>query len=286
MVATKFYSGHDDEAPYVNWAEYANMTPDNLLQMELAFLCALDWKVYVSNEEFHEKVKSLETTLARRQGMHRGWFTYVELDSLLPSIQIAKHFLQTTLVLGLSYTAFVATMVASVFLVSQIPGTCLNSSSRTSTTHHDVASTNDSSTTSQPIDSNHTITTFAMEDAKPVIDHDHSRGFESNILLDLTIDRLNETSARNDEKPVNQTEWNLKPISSWSSFLNGNTFIRSVITNDLNRHGICDMGLNREISAITTDSFCNSTSPFKIFSFQPDTEPIKFDFHGITSTFA
>lgn len=46
MVATKFYSGHDDEAPYVNWSECINTSPDNLLQMEICFLNAIDWKVY------------------------------------------------------------------------------------------------------------------------------------------------------------------------------------------------------------------------------------------------
>lgn len=101
MVATKFYSGHDDDVPYVNWAECANMTPDNLLQMEIAFLNAIDWKVYASNEEFFEKVKTLEIALARRQGMHRGWFTYMEMNSLMPSIQIAKQILQSAFIFGL-----------------------------------------------------------------------------------------------------------------------------------------------------------------------------------------
>lgn len=127
MVATKFYSGHDEEAPFVNWAECVNTSSAKLLQMELSFLNAIDWKVYVSNEEFFDKVKSLESTLAQRQGINRGFFTYSELNNVMPSVQIAKHFIQSTLVLGLSYTVFVATMVASVFLASQIPGTQLSS---------------------------------------------------------------------------------------------------------------------------------------------------------------
>lgn len=127
MVATKFYSGHDEEAPFINWSECVNTSSDKLLQMELSFLNAIDWKIYVSNEEFFNKVKLLEATLAHRQGMNRGFFTYSEMNCVLPSVQIAKHFIQSTLVLGLSYTVFVATMVASVFLASQIPGTQLSS---------------------------------------------------------------------------------------------------------------------------------------------------------------
>lgn len=79
MVATKFYSGHDDEAPYVNWAECSNTTSDNLLQMELLFLNAIDWKIYVSNEEFFEKVKSLELILARQQGTKHGYLSFVHI---------------------------------------------------------------------------------------------------------------------------------------------------------------------------------------------------------------
>lgn len=125
MVATKFYSGHDDDSPSVNWSELAKTTPENLLQMELNFLSSLNWNVYVSNEEFFEKVASVERNLASQQGLHRGWLTYMELSILMPSIQITKSFMEITFVLGLSYAAFFATIVASFFLVSTIPGSCL-----------------------------------------------------------------------------------------------------------------------------------------------------------------
>lgn len=270
MVATKFYSGHDDEAPYVNWSECANMTSENLLQMELAFLSALDWKVYVSNEEFYEKVQCLETTLARRQGMQRGWFTYVELNSLLPSIQIAKHFLQATLIMGLSYTAFVATMVASVFLVSQIPGTYLNASSKTTVQPG-----------SSTLDTNDTITATSMATDNRTTDGET----DSNILLDLIVDRLNETSdvEIDNKEPVSKNQWNLMPFTTWYSFLRSNTFKWSVITNDDDRQGICNNGFNK---GMATNLFCNSTSPSSIFYIQPDSDRFKFDFSGIQSTFA
>lgn len=122
MVATKFYSGHDDEAPHLNWAECI----DNVLEMELSFLDAINWKVYVSREQFFEKVKSLEIVLARQQGLKHGFFTYLEMNSVMPSIDDVTYLIQSIIVLGFSYTVFVATMIASVFLVSQIPVTCLH----------------------------------------------------------------------------------------------------------------------------------------------------------------
>lgn len=271
MVATKFYSGHDDEAPYVNWSECANMTSDNLLQMEIAFLTALDWKVFVSNEEFYEKVQYLETLLARRQGMNRGWFTYVELNSLLPSIQIAKHFLQTSLILGLSYTAFVATMVASVFLVSQIPGTYLNASSRTSTNLNDVASIN--STSTQSMDSNDTL--ISHSPSTSILDSKT----ETLNLLDLIIDRLNDTSQSN-EKTNSKTQWNLLPIISW---FKNNALEWPVINNNDNRHESFSNGFR---NSLATDLFCNSTLPSSVFSVQSNIGRIKLDFNGLKSTFA
>lgn len=271
MVATKFYSGHDDEAPYVNWSECANMTSDNLLKMELAFLTALDWKVFVSNEEFYEKVQYLEILLARRQGMNRGWFTYVELNSLLPSIQIAKHFLQTTLILGLSYTAFVATMVASVFLVSQIPGTYLNASSRTNTNLNDVISMN--TTPTQPMDSNDSL---ILHSPSTLILNSET---ESPNFLDLYVDRLNDTSKSN-EQANSKTKWNLIPIISW---FKNNALQWPVINNNDNRH---ESFSNRFRNSLTTDLFCNSTLPSSIFSVQSNIERIKFDINGLKSTFA
>lgn len=271
MVATKFYSGHDDEAPYVNWSECTNMTSDNLLQMELAFLTALDWKVFVSNEEFYEKVQYLEILLARRQGMNRGWFTYVELNSLLPSIQIAKHFLQTTLILGLSYTAFVATMVASVFLVSQIPGTYLNASSRANTNLNDVASMN--STPTQPMDP---IDTLILHSPSTSIRNSEA---ESPNFLDLIVDRLNDTSESN-EQANSKTKWNLMPIIFW---FKNNALQWPVINNNDNRHVSFSNGLR---NSLATDLFCNSTSPSSIFSVQSNVGRIKLDFNGLKSTFA
>lgn len=209
MVATKFYSGHDDEAPYVNWAECMNVNSENLLQMELSFLNSIDWKVYVSNEEFFEKVKSLEIILARRQGISRGFFTYLELSSVMPSVQITTEFIQSILVLGLSYTVFVATMVASVFLVSQIPGTYLNVSSRTNTSQ---SPTTNVSIAKPQIESNDTEHIEFVRD---------SSDLGTNVVFNLDFDRLKEISdkEKTTERPNMTTGWSHSIFSTWYSLL-------------------------------------------------------------------
>lgn len=228
MVATKFYSGHDEESS-INWAEYAKMTPENLLRMELEFLTALDWKVYVSNEEFFEKVAAIETKLARQQGLARGWFTYMELDSLLPSIKITKSFLHFTFVIGLSYTAFVATIVASVFLVSQIPGSYLNASSRKATVSDAMTSIS-----SQQTATHSPITSDAINSSEPVTENRNNSNTHQQLnhleyiqmdsdLLDTEMNRLGDTehNATKSNKENTRIDWSTNPgIFNWSVIVN------------------------------------------------------------------
>lgn len=186
MVATKFYSGHDDDSPSVNWSELAKTTPENLLRMELNFLSSLNWNVYVSNEEFFEKVASVERNLASQQGLHRGWLTYMELSILMPSIQMTKSFMEITFVLGLSYAAFFATIVASFFLVSTIPGSCLRPPCEDSAA---VASTTpelNAETSNLTVDTNATLSENAL-----AID---ALSFVENVLND-TDNQSNQSDA-------------------------------------------------------------------------------------------
>lgn len=109
------------------------MTAARLKQLELEFLCALNWNLYVSNGEFFDKLKAIEMALARQQGVRRGWLTYTELTQLIPSLAIAKSFLQYSTVFAVSYAASVFTIAGAFLLASQVPGTALyNSSSSTS----------------------------------------------------------------------------------------------------------------------------------------------------------
>lgn len=225
MVATKFYSGHDEDST-VNWAEYAKTTPDNLLRMELEFLTALDWKIYVSNDEFFEKVATIERKLAQKQGLTRGWFTYMELDSLLPSIQITKSFLHFTFIIGLSYTAFVATIVASVFLVSQIPGTYLNSSSRKATISDAIGSLSEPQITAHTTIGHDAVNTSESETEtytsnnirSPLINSEYIE-FDMD-LLDRKIDRLGDAVAVHNATESN-SENQMKPETfNWSVIVN------------------------------------------------------------------
>lgn len=126
MISTKFYSGHDEELYLSDWAEDGNMTEDRLKQLELEFLCAIDWNIYISNEHFFAKLTTVEKTLAKREGLRRGWLTYTELIQFLPSFTLAKFLLNNITVMAVSYAASVMTIAGAFFLASQIPGNALH----------------------------------------------------------------------------------------------------------------------------------------------------------------
>ncbi|XP_030377325.1 protein CNPPD1 [Scaptodrosophila lebanonensis] len=123
MISTKFYAGHDERFYLEDWTKQGHMSEDRIKAMELEFLSAIDWNIYISNEQFFKKLSSVERTLAQQEGLRRGWLTYSELMQLLPSFTLAKFMLNNLLVLALSYAASVITIAGAFFIASQIPGT-------------------------------------------------------------------------------------------------------------------------------------------------------------------
>ncbi|XP_017486894.1 PREDICTED: uncharacterized protein LOC108375305 [Rhagoletis zephyria] len=126
MISTKFYAGYDEEIYLSDWAEDGHLTEKKLKKLELEFLCAIDWNIYISKEVFFEKLSGIEKQLARREGLRRGWLTYTELIQMLPSFTLVKFILNNIAVMAVSYAASVITIAGAFFLASQIPGTALH----------------------------------------------------------------------------------------------------------------------------------------------------------------
>lgn len=145
MVSTKFYSGYDGDFIYAKeWAEYGNLSTERIQQLELEFLSAANWNIYVSNQVFFDKLKSIECILAKREGLKRGWLTYTELANLIPSISIAKAFLQYSALFTVSYAASFVTIAGALFLASQVPGTALYRSGKIEYTTSSSSNNNNS----------------------------------------------------------------------------------------------------------------------------------------------
>ncbi|XP_017077303.1 protein CNPPD1 isoform X2 [Drosophila eugracilis] len=166
MISTKFYAGHDERFYLEDWANKGNMTEDKLKEMELEFLSAMEWNIYISNEEFFDKLTTVERSLAARQGLRRGWLTYSELVQLLPAFVWTRFLVNSVSVLALSYAASVITLAGAFFIASQVPGTIWHREVHTASEAQAISSTlsNQTSSSSAPGD-----TSFVDERISPLV---------------------------------------------------------------------------------------------------------------------
>uniref|UniRef100_T1H097 Cyclin N-terminal domain-containing protein n=1 Tax=Megaselia scalaris TaxID=36166 RepID=T1H097_MEGSC len=134
MISTKLYNDYDEYFTISDWAKEFSVTDEKMKTMELDYLSAIEWNVHISNEEFFTKLEQAERTLAKREGLKRGWLTYTELLNFLPSFTIAKFILSNFTVMAASYCATVMTIAGAFFIVSQIPGLSLHRGSRNTST--------------------------------------------------------------------------------------------------------------------------------------------------------
>lgn len=84
--------------------------------------------MYAKELTFWKKLTELETTVASREGLIRGYYTYTELSNLAATIEIYNLFqciAAVSLILAATYTAGFLTIVGSMFLTSYVPGTSL-----------------------------------------------------------------------------------------------------------------------------------------------------------------
>lgn len=125
MVASKFLhdDGEEDEVFNNEWAASAGLDVKVINQLEWEFLTAINWEVFVSEEDFWTQLQSMEKTLAMREGKRRGWFSYSEISQLMESIEmmsVAQTLIMVSAACVTSYTASVLAMVGSAMIVNQV----------------------------------------------------------------------------------------------------------------------------------------------------------------------
>ena len=72
MVASKFLhdDGEEDEVFNDEWATSGGMEKKELNELELNFLTAIDWRIYVSLDEYEETTRQLGTTYSCKTHRH------------------------------------------------------------------------------------------------------------------------------------------------------------------------------------------------------------------------
>jgi len=128
LVASKFLhdDGEEDEVFNEDWAISGGIDKKELNKLEMNFLSALDWRIYVNNEEYNSQLGKIETDIAIREISSRGWSSYSDLTVLakhLPMRSVWDLLLQSTLqvtaVCLTAYTASLLTLLSTTAILSR-----------------------------------------------------------------------------------------------------------------------------------------------------------------------
>ncbi|CAK9812127.1 Protein CNPPD1 [Anthophora quadrimaculata] len=145
MVASKFLNdeGEEDEGFNIKWAQSGDLAVSQINQLEKDFLKAINWRVFVHDQDFWKRLQKLEKAVAYKEVQKRGWFSYTELSCLMNSVQllaVAHAVVNISSICLATYTAGVVTLFGSALVASCLPGTIF--SPRQTTNCTDVMQTN------------------------------------------------------------------------------------------------------------------------------------------------
>lgn len=126
MVASKYLydEGEEEEVFNDEWGAAGKMDVQTINGLEMNFLKAIDWSLFTEPTDVFDILSQLETNIAEREGLRRGWFTYTDLCVLLEQsawnqalAAFYQHFIKVSCLVALVYlTAAVALLGASAVL--------------------------------------------------------------------------------------------------------------------------------------------------------------------------
>merc|ERR1712123_268009 len=130
MVASKYLydDGEEDEVFNDEWATSGNLEKKELNRLELEFLSAIDWNIYVSPDDYELTTQKLEWAVATKEVESRpgGWTTYTDINVLSRNLELIKvwqvfyeYTVKVTAVCAFAYAASVMTMIGTCHLLSR-----------------------------------------------------------------------------------------------------------------------------------------------------------------------
>ncbi|XP_053170745.1 protein CNPPD1 [Scomber japonicus] len=129
MVASKYLydEGEEEEVFNDEWGAAGKLDVQTVNNLEMNFLNAIEWSLFTEPNDFFDMLNQLESSIAERQGMKRGWFTYTDLCVLLEQAAwsnaltaIYQHFTKVSCMLGLVYLTSVAGLIATSAVMHQL----------------------------------------------------------------------------------------------------------------------------------------------------------------------
>lgn len=130
LVANKFLhdDGEEDEVFNDEWASSGGIDTKELNRLEIGFLSAIDWRIYVANDEFKAAVARVESDIAFKQVSARGFASYTDLAQLTHTATLQKVWsllsectLKVTAVCLTAYAASLLTILGTVSFISTTP---------------------------------------------------------------------------------------------------------------------------------------------------------------------
>jgi hypothetical protein len=139
MVASKYLydDGEVDEVFNDEWASAGHIDVKEMNGLEIDFLCAIDWSIHVTPDEFETMTRSLETATALKRikstdtsASANAPFpsSYADLDVLSRAIGLNRFWklfanctLSVTAVCAAAYTVGVAAMLSTICLMDRTP---------------------------------------------------------------------------------------------------------------------------------------------------------------------
>ncbi|XP_045785575.1 protein CNPPD1 [Maniola jurtina] len=133
MVSNKFLQddGEDDEVICSEWAASGGLDLAQLKKLEVEFLNAIDWNVFVSDKSFEAGLQWLERQVALRQAQSRGFFTYTDLTATCDAALVAA--IARDAILGLTAIVALLTSAAVLLLAHSVAKATIPSNISTST---------------------------------------------------------------------------------------------------------------------------------------------------------
>merc|ERR1712215_521705 len=120
MVASKFL--HDDGA------SSGGIDTNELNRLELSFLSALDWRIYVDSREFQMAVDKIETDIAFKEVTQRGWASYTDFEVLSRNSEIQNlwnifisYTMKMTAICVTAYAAGILSLVGTAAVLNKTP---------------------------------------------------------------------------------------------------------------------------------------------------------------------
>eukprot|EP00731_Ephydatia_muelleri_P020209 Em0012g1034a len=122
LIASKYMNdeGEDEALTNSQWAAAGYKEKEEVDQLERRFLSAIDWRLYVSMQEYYPFVANVQKRIAISQLKQRGWATYTDLTTIWQASDVeetmlsaSKQTAKVTCATSFVYLMCVATLLAA-----------------------------------------------------------------------------------------------------------------------------------------------------------------------------